>query len=60
MEALIVVCEEIGLGVNADKTKYMVMSGDQNAERSYGIETDNSFFKTVKQVKYLGTNLNKP
>jgi len=43
--------------VNADKTKYVVMSRDQNAERSYGIMIDNSFFKRVEQVKYLGTHL---
>ena len=30
-EALVVVSQENGLGVNADKTKYMVMSQDQNA-----------------------------
>ena len=43
-EELVVVCEESGLEVNADKTKYMVMSRDQNAERSYGMKIDNSFF----------------
>jgi len=32
-EALVVASKEIGLGVNADKTKYMVMSRDQNAGR---------------------------
>jgi hypothetical protein len=31
-EALVVAGEEIGLEVNADKTKYMVMSRDKNAE----------------------------
>jgi len=30
-EALIVASKEIGLEVNADKTKYMVMFRDQNA-----------------------------
>ena len=30
-EALIVASKEIGLEVNADKTKFMVMLGDQNA-----------------------------
>jgi hypothetical protein len=29
-EALVVASKEIGLEVNAEKTKYMVMSGDQN------------------------------
>ena len=30
-EALVVATREIGLEVNVDKTKYMVMSRDQNA-----------------------------
>jgi len=30
-EALAVAIKEIGLEENADKTKYMVISGDQNA-----------------------------
>ena len=32
-EALVAATREIGLEVNADKTKYMVMSRDQNAGR---------------------------
>ena len=41
-EALVVGSKEIGLDVNADRTKYMVMSRDQTAGRSHNIKTDNS------------------
>ena len=37
-EALVVAGRETGLEVNADKTKYMVMSGDRNAGRSHKID----------------------
>jgi len=43
--------------VNADKTKYMVMSGDQDAGRSRSIKTDNSSLARVEEFKYLGTTL---
>ena len=33
-EAQVVASKEIGIAVNADETKYMIMSGDQNAGRS--------------------------
>ena len=48
---------EIGLEVNADKTKYMVKSRDQNAGRSHNIETDDNSFVRVEEFKYLGTTL---
>jgi len=54
---LFVDSQEIGLEVNVDKTNYMVMSGDQTAGRSHGMETDNSSFERVKRFKYLGTTL---
>jgi len=44
-EALIVASEETGLEVNAEKTKYMVMSQDQNAGRSHNMKSDNRSFK---------------
>ena len=37
-EALVVASKEIGLDVNADKTKYMVMSRDQNAGQNHSIK----------------------
>jgi len=41
-ETLVLASKETGLEVNADKTKYMVMSRDQNAGLSHYIKTDNS------------------
>jgi hypothetical protein len=40
-KALIVVSKEIGLKVNAVKTKYMVMSREQNAGQNHNIRIDN-------------------
>ena len=54
-EALIVASKEIGLEVNADKTKYMVMSQDQNAGQSHSMKLDNCSFERVEEFQYLGT-----
>ena len=58
-EALVVATTEIGLDVNADKTKYMIMSRDQNGGRSHSKNIDNSSIERVEEFKYLGTTLNK-
>ena len=55
-EALVVVSKE----VSADKTKYMVISRDQNAGRNHKIKTDNISFERVEHFKYTGTTLTKP
>ena len=47
-KSLLVAIKETGLEVNADKTKYMVMSQDQNAGRSHNINIYISFFERVK------------
>jgi len=39
------------------KTKYMVMSRDQNAGRIQRVRIDNSIFERVEEFKYLGTTL---
>ena len=52
-EALVGASKEIGLEVNADKTKCKVMSGDQNAGRSQSIKIDKSSFERVEEFKYL-------
>jgi len=54
-ETLVAATREIGLEVNADKTKYMVMSRDQNAGRIHSVRIDNSTFDRVEDFKYLGT-----
>jgi hypothetical protein len=56
-EALVVATKEIGLEVNAVKTKYMVMARDQNAGRSHSMKIDNSSIERVEEFKYLGTTL---
>jgi hypothetical protein len=56
-EVLVVATKEIGLEVNADKTKYMIMSRDQNAGRSYSMKIDNSSIERVEEFIYLGTTL---
>jgi len=43
------------LEVRADKTKYIVMSRDQNAGRIHSVRIDNSTFERVEEFKYLGT-----
>jgi len=50
MEALVVTSKDIGLEVNADKTKYMVMSGDQKARRSHSMKIGNSSFDRAKSL----------
>ena len=54
--AVFILCMS-GLGVNADKNKYMVMSRNQNAGRSQSRKTDNSSFERVGEFRYLGTTL---
>jgi hypothetical protein len=56
-ETLVVASNETGPEVNADKTKYMVTSRDQNAGRHHSIKTENSSFESVKEFKYLGITL---
>jgi len=56
-EALVAATRENGLEVSADKTKYMVMSRDQNAGRNHSVRTDNSTFEREEELKYVGTTL---
>jgi hypothetical protein len=44
-DALVVPSKEIGLEVNSEKTKYMVMSRDQNAGQNHNMKLDNKSFE---------------
>ncbi|KAJ4439145.1 hypothetical protein ANN_15102 [Periplaneta americana] len=51
----------IGLEVNPEKTKYMIMSRDQNIVRNGTIKIEDLSFEGVEKFKYLGatvTNIN--
>jgi hypothetical protein len=44
----------VGLEVNAQKTKYMLLSRHQNAGKIQDIKIANISFENVAQLKYLG------
>ncbi|KAJ4437069.1 hypothetical protein ANN_17204 [Periplaneta americana] len=53
--------KEIGLEVNPEKTKYMIMSRDEKIVRNGNIKIGNLSFEEVEKFKYLGatvTNVN--
>ncbi|KAJ4448853.1 hypothetical protein ANN_00244 [Periplaneta americana] len=53
--------KEIGLEINPEKTKYMIMSRDENIVRNGNIKIGNLSFKEVEKFKYLEatvTNIN--
>ena len=56
-QVLSAVSGQNGLEADADKTKCVVMSWDQNAGRSQSMKTDNISFERVEKLKYLGTTL---
>jgi hypothetical protein len=56
-EALVVASKKTGLEVNAGKTKYMVISRDQNAGQNHNIKIGNKSFGRMEQFKYFGTTL---
>jgi hypothetical protein len=57
METLIDASMEVGLEINVDKTKYMLLSRHQNVGQNRDIKIANRSFKNVSQFKYLGTTV---
>jgi hypothetical protein len=56
-EALLVASKEVGLEVNKEKTKYMLMSRSQKVGSKHSIKIANRSFEDVAEFKYLGTTL---
>jgi hypothetical protein len=55
-EALLDAGKEVGLEMNSEKVKYMLMSR-KKAGQKHGIKKANSSFECVAKLKYLGTTL---
>jgi hypothetical protein len=56
-ETLLDATEEVRLGVNTEKTKYMLLSCHQNAGQNQNIKIGDRCFENVSQFKYLGTTV---
>jgi hypothetical protein len=56
-ETLIDASKEVGLGINVEKTKYMLLSRHQNVGQNRDIKIANKWFENVSQFKYLGTTV---
>jgi hypothetical protein len=56
-EALLDAIKEVGLEVNPEKTKYMLMSHSQKIGQNHSIKIANRSFEDVAKFKYFGTTL---
>jgi hypothetical protein len=56
-ETLTVADKEIGLEVNTEKTKYMLLACHLNAGQNRDIKIANRLFEIVSQFSYLGTKV---
>jgi ribosomal protein S2 len=56
-ETLIDASKEVGLEVDAEKTKYMLLSCHRNRGQNHDLKIANRCFEDVAQFKYLGTTV---
>jgi hypothetical protein len=56
-KALLDASKEVGLEVNPEKTKYMLVSRCQNAGQRQSIKVGNRSFESMAKLKYLRTTL---
>jgi hypothetical protein len=48
---------DVGLEINAEKTKYVIMSRHPNSGQNQNMRIDNESFEKVAKFRYLGTTL---
>jgi hypothetical protein len=53
-ETLTDACDEVGLGISAEKSKYMLLLYHRNAGQDREIKTANRSFENVLEFRYLG------
>jgi hypothetical protein len=56
-ETLLEASRDVGLEINAETTKYMIMSRHQNSGQNQNTRIGNESFENVATFKYLGTTL---
>jgi hypothetical protein len=59
METLMYASKEVGLEINVEKTKYMLLSRSQNAVQHHDIKIANRLLENMSQFKYFGTTVKK-
>jgi hypothetical protein len=56
-ETFLEVSRDVGIEINAEKTKYVIMSRHPNSGQNQNIRTANESFENVATFKYLGMTL---
>jgi hypothetical protein len=56
-ETLLEASRDVGLEINAEKTKYMIMSRLPSSGQNKNIRIANESFENVEKFKYLGTTI---
>jgi hypothetical protein len=56
-QTLIDATKDVGLEINTEKTKYMLLYRNQNAGQNHDIKIGNRCFENVAQFRYLGTTI---
>jgi ribosomal protein S2 len=59
-QTLLDASKEVGLEINTEKTKYVLLSHQQNAGQSHDIKIGTRCFEHVARFRYLGTTITNP